>query len=422
MPNNNQEQVGNAINSIPFGNIIGGPLAACIVAQADATKTTLDFIKSTSMEKSVLAPDSYEPVTVAFTFQIEGVKKVMVVPLLTIIPIPYISIEHVDLSFTANITASQNNKIEAHYTSPLTNTDQEDETKVEFENLISVDIHATTADMPSGLAKLLDVFNNQLIQVDVLDTEDLKKEKEAYKRAIKERNKKLGNILAAIKKARLTSEQEGKPEGAPQKPQPEKPKPTKPKPTEPKPTGQTTSSTDVFTSINTELPEKELKEEFLQTYNYYLNMGAEQEVKIIRSEMKKILGARKAAELLRRNKLQNKQLPFLMRPTKKMVEHENCEFDPSKSIRQNIENLAWCQESDDNMLRSHLIFALETARQIYPSNSSSVLGKNRIAANLKKFKNRENGWYTYGKADIQRAFTSFVDSVIANEKKLYGKK
>lgn len=37
------KQVVSALNSIPFGNIIGGPLAACVHAQAEAAQTTMDL-------------------------------------------------------------------------------------------------------------------------------------------------------------------------------------------------------------------------------------------------------------------------------------------------------------------------------------------------------------------------------------------
>ena len=149
MPKDSTEQVLSTIQAIPFGNIIGGPLKACILAQGDATKTTFDYIKQTAFNPSDVEKDAFDPATVSFTFVIDGVKKIMVVPLLTVIPVPYISIEHVDLSFTANITASQENKLEAHYTAPRRNVDETEDMTADFENLIEVDIHATTADMPS---------------------------------------------------------------------------------------------------------------------------------------------------------------------------------------------------------------------------------------------------------------------------------
>lgn len=159
------------INSIPFGNIIGGPLAACVEAQADAAQTTHNYINETLMNESDLSPGSMNPKTISFTFVIDGVTNKMVVPLLTIVPIPFMHIETVDLSFSAEVTENSEKKMLAKYTSPQVQSDSEENTTTEFRSLINIDIHATTSDVPSGVAKLLDVFSNQLITVEKLTPE-----------------------------------------------------------------------------------------------------------------------------------------------------------------------------------------------------------------------------------------------------------
>ena len=35
----------SSLKSLPFGNIIGGPLVACVEAQAQAARTSWEFIK-----------------------------------------------------------------------------------------------------------------------------------------------------------------------------------------------------------------------------------------------------------------------------------------------------------------------------------------------------------------------------------------
>ena len=134
--------------------------------------------------------------------------------------------------------------------------------------------------------------------------------------------------------------------------------------------------------------------------------------------MKTILGKSDATRILRGANRPDAKLPFIIRTTKSMAEHRNCEFDPSLSIRQNINQLAKRQHSSDNVLRAQLIYALETALKMYPYNSQDTTGKSRLNTALNKYKNRTNGWYTFGKTGIDGAFTAFVDNVIANEKKL----
>ena len=111
------KQVVSALHSIPFGNIIGGPLAACVHAQAEASQTTLNFIRGFTMADSGIDVDGAEPVTVTFSFVMNGVPTLMTLPLMTLVPIPYMRIEHVNLSFTADITACSNEKMEARYAS-----------------------------------------------------------------------------------------------------------------------------------------------------------------------------------------------------------------------------------------------------------------------------------------------------------------
>ena len=462
MPKDSNEQVLSTIQSIPFGNIIGGPLKACILAQGDATKTTFDYIKQTAFNPSDVEKDAFDPATVSFTFVIDGAKKIMVVPLLTVIPVPYISIEHVDLSFTANITASQENKLEAHYTAPRRNVDETEDMTADFENLIEVDIHATTADMPSGLARILDIFNNQLIQTEIVETDELirqreeeerlKKEKEEKERReaeqrekdredaerkaeaeknLKEAEKKirdmaLGTLLVDLKVSRILAEcklggQGNAPKPAPRPTPTPTPTPTpQPKPApsptptpSPKPTPEPSP-----TPTPPRKPSQAERDNLIKKYQEAVDNGDITKVKMLRVMMKTILGKSDATRILRGANRPDVKLPFIIRTTKSMVEHRNCEFDPSLSIRQNINQLAKRQHSSDNVLRAQLIYALETALKMYPYNSQDTTGKNRLNTALNKYKNRTNGWYTFGDTGIDGAFTAFVDNVIANEKKL----
>ena len=184
---NASRQVVSALNSIPFGNIIGGPLAACVQAQAEAAQTTLNYIRGFTMTESHLDVEGAEPITVSFSFIMEGVPTRMTVPLMTIVPIPYMRIEHVDLSFTADITACDNEKIEAKFASEGYQGVEEDEKSVSMQSKMGVHVRASTGDIPSGMAKMLDFFANNLVVQETLTTkevEDMKLEA-ARQRAIR---------------------------------------------------------------------------------------------------------------------------------------------------------------------------------------------------------------------------------------------
>ena len=86
----------NALSAIPFSSMIGGPLNACIEAQAMAAKTTWDFIQEVGLNTN---PDTGEKtaVNVSFSFMQGGRMVQLNVPLLTIVPIPYIAIHSIDI-------------------------------------------------------------------------------------------------------------------------------------------------------------------------------------------------------------------------------------------------------------------------------------------------------------------------------------
>lgn len=167
------KQVVSALHSIPFGNIIGGPLAACVHAQAEASQTTLNFIRGFTMADSGIDVDGAEPVTVTFSFGMNGVPTLMTLPLMTLVPIPYMRIEHINLSFTADITACSNEKMEARYASEGYKRTEENEKSVSVQSKMGIHVRATTSDMPSGMARMLDFFANNLIIQETLTAQEV---------------------------------------------------------------------------------------------------------------------------------------------------------------------------------------------------------------------------------------------------------
>ena len=92
----------NALQAIPFGSIIGGPLKACIEAQAMAAQTSWQFIQEVGLNTDPNTGQK-EAVNVSFQFMQNGHMVQLNVPLLTIVPIPYIAIHDIDINFKANI-------------------------------------------------------------------------------------------------------------------------------------------------------------------------------------------------------------------------------------------------------------------------------------------------------------------------------
>src|SRR2546421_227590 len=94
----------NALQAIPFSSLIGGPLDACIQAQARSAKTTIDFIQAVGLNTNATTGEK-TAINVVFQYQKNGQMANLIVPLLTILPIPYIAVTDITIDFKANISA-----------------------------------------------------------------------------------------------------------------------------------------------------------------------------------------------------------------------------------------------------------------------------------------------------------------------------
>lgn len=415
-PNTNSgSKVASALNSIPFGNIIGSPLAACVRAQAEAAQTTIDFIRGFTMTNSELDPEGVEPITVTFTFIMNGEKTRMTVPLMTIVPIPYMHIDYVNLNFTADITACDNGKMEAKYATEGYTRTEDDEQSVSVESKMGINVRASTSSMPSGMAKMLDFFTNNLIVHDTLtpqQVEDMKREAERKRlEHIKNKERMVGalvNALAEYKKQESEREEQRRNEELKKQEELRKQEEERKKKEE------------------QERLEKQCREEEAR------KKKEEEEQK--KRDWDKFIEQRKKTNLASRiSKVHvDPQKPFALPPTNSGKPHPCCTFDPTQSIKWNIDRQERlrkaCKKKD--WLRNHLIRALYTAYYIYPYDINSKEGKRILKRELEAFEKRPNGWYTYGEpynntitngyrrnGAIDTAYTEFVSYVLENERK-----
>lgn len=179
----------SALSAIPFGSIIGGPLKACIEAQAMAAQASWNFIKEVGLNTNAETGEK-EAINVTFRFLKDGRMAQLNVPLLTIVPIPYIAITDIDIAFKANISASSSSVSEnsssssmdagvngtaglkvgpfhvdasfnANYSSKK-DSKATQESKYSVEYTMDVAVKAGQESMPAGMAKLLELLGNAL--------------------------------------------------------------------------------------------------------------------------------------------------------------------------------------------------------------------------------------------------------------------
>lgn len=172
----------SALQGLPFNNLIGGPLNACILAQAEAAQTTVNFIQEVGLNQ--LEDGTKEAIYVYFNFIQNGRKVTISVPLLTILPIPYIAINSIDINFKATVTGVENTSFTDEYsseykgdytrntkswfkrktTSLQTSYSSKHDSKstqdssFSIETTIDVAVHAGQESMPAGMAKILEML------------------------------------------------------------------------------------------------------------------------------------------------------------------------------------------------------------------------------------------------------------------------
>ena len=172
------------LQGLPFDNLIGGPLNACIQAQNDAAMTSINFINNVCLNEDKETGEK-SAIYVSFSFIQNGRKVVINVPLIAIVPIPYIAINSVDISFKATVNGveSESSSTETEYESKenkkstrktgwfrkktttinstfSTKRDSKStqDSKFSVEATIDVAVHAGQESMPAGMAKILEML------------------------------------------------------------------------------------------------------------------------------------------------------------------------------------------------------------------------------------------------------------------------
>jgi hypothetical protein len=163
-----------------------GPLTAVIQAQAASALTTIDFIKSVGMDSngSIINVEFIYNITNATSGQRQA--NSLKVPLLTIVPIPFINVDECTITFNAKLTSVTlrstdtdtslgveasgggtfgpvTAEFKAKFSTQLTTSDSN---KEEREFSMKIFVRAVQDEMPSGLARILSILE-QAVLIDV---------------------------------------------------------------------------------------------------------------------------------------------------------------------------------------------------------------------------------------------------------------
>jgi hypothetical protein len=187
---------GDELSGLDFSSMIGGPLNAVIKAQAQSAQTSVDFIKSVGFKSDDGAGDGVgDPQTIDFSYKkpvgnnskdgkvsTDYEEFTLSVPLLTMLPIPFIRVQETAIDFNAKINSVQETnttssddlrteaeasggwgpfaaKLNVSYAHQASTTTGE---KVERTHSMGVSVKAVQEDLPAGTDRLLSILESTI--------------------------------------------------------------------------------------------------------------------------------------------------------------------------------------------------------------------------------------------------------------------
>lgn len=186
---NGSDEGNNKLESLSFRSIIGGPLKACVEAQQETANATYNYMTSTVLERDSDGVADFKPVMMRFCFIKDGLLHRLEIPLMTIIPIPYMSIDYVDLNFEAMVTYCKQDTSDGTFTlkacysdhagaqkgtteEPSNGIIEKSKDTITARENISIRIHATTSDQPAGMSRLMEILDNHFTEFTQIEEEN----------------------------------------------------------------------------------------------------------------------------------------------------------------------------------------------------------------------------------------------------------
>lgn len=181
------------LGSIPYGTLIGSPMTAAVEAQALAAQSSVNFIKAVGFDGATEDEAFGNVRQVTFEFQktaTDGTARTISlnVPILTIVPIPFLRIEDMTIDFTSKIseemvkkTGSSNSvdfntevsgsygaffspvkvKFKAGLSAKHSST-RSTSNRYSTEHTININVRAVQDDIPAGMSRVLDILESAI--------------------------------------------------------------------------------------------------------------------------------------------------------------------------------------------------------------------------------------------------------------------
>lgn len=183
------------LGSIPYGTLIGAPMTAAVQAQALAAQSSIDFIRSVGFTGNSDNEEFGDVRMVVFKYKRRSNENTLedvtlTVPILTIVPIPYLRIDDMTIDFTSKITEEMvreqkrdssvdtNAELTVGYKSFLSpvkvdfkasvstkhSSSSASSNRYKTEHTININVRAVQDDIPGGMGRMLEIFESAIEQ------------------------------------------------------------------------------------------------------------------------------------------------------------------------------------------------------------------------------------------------------------------
>jgi len=179
--------IGDELANLNFAAMIGGPLKAVVEAQAHAAMTSVEFIKKVGfttgndgVERPTMIEFAYTKLLPGADGEPESVQHKLSVPFLTMMPIPFLTIEEAEVNFNAKINSVEESRtfnsdkldfelggggniygiaanLKVAYSAQKSSSQGQ---KTERTYSMNVRVRAAQAEMPEGANRLLSILEN----------------------------------------------------------------------------------------------------------------------------------------------------------------------------------------------------------------------------------------------------------------------
>ena len=148
------------LQKIDFGSLLGAPLTACVEAQAQAASATGRYIEETGFVRD--SDYNLQALFLSFDFTMDGRRKRITVPLISVVPLPYLQIDNVDIRFATDVSLEDGYLVGTVSSDGYTETTSQQQSTLKSDLRIRVALKASTSDIPYGLARVLEVMNKAM--------------------------------------------------------------------------------------------------------------------------------------------------------------------------------------------------------------------------------------------------------------------